>query len=254
MRFFRGLIWAGRGAALGLALLVPGLSGGTVALVMGFYRWLLSAISEINLQILLPLAFGMVGGVILGGRIMESLLEAYPGLVGSFLTGLILATGLGMGLKTRGVGALSFLLLGLFSGWAVAGLRPVLGSGEEAAYLALFLGGILSSMALVLPGVSGAAMLVVVGQYQRILLAVNNLDLSVLLIFSLGAVLGLVGVGRLVREALRRRGAETVAFLVGLMLGSIRVLWPSSWGLAESALLVLGLAGGLLLKGVKTDF
>ncbi len=242
--------WVGRGIALGVAVLVPGLSGGTVALIMGFYRSLLANLGEMRFSSALPLGAGILGGILGGSRVMERLLATHPDAVGFFLSGLVLAGGLCLvGRGTRPV-SLWALALGLFAGWLMAGSEWIAAVDAGTSKVWLFAGGFVASSALVVPGLSGASLLILVGQYDEILRAVNQMNLAVLWPFGLGVGLGVVAVGRLVLGALRTRERLVFPLLVGLMMGCVRALWPTEWSAVGMLLFALGSGLAVLFRGV----
>ncbi|MEL0274182.1 MAG: DUF368 domain-containing protein, partial [Pontimonas sp.] len=234
---------------IGLAEIVPGVSGGTVALIVGVYQTLIRSASslvkalmaglrsgpsasrdswrDISWSIVLPVGIGMVTGIFLGAWLLEPVLEDYPVLTRAVFAGLILAS---LWVPLQMVG----------SRWTPALVLAALASAS-AVFFALGLPGAslpsdsllwvapaaaLAVCALVLPGVSGSYLLLTLGMYEPTLSAVNDRDVAYLAVFVLGALLGLGVFVRGLQWLLANHFAITLAIMTGLMLGSLRALWP----------------------------
>lgn len=242
--------WGIRGVLLGLAMVVPGLSGGTVALAGGFYRQLIDALARPRAGQVTPLAMGAAAGVVGGSRIIALALAAAPDHTGALMAGIVIAASLSI-LHRAGVAPVMVLWFGAgtAAGWTVSGmnLAPAVSVGGQAA--AIFIGGLVSSAAMVLPGISGASMLVMVGQYGSVLEALGRWDLLLLAAFVLGAAAGLLTVSRAVRAFLTHWPAATLLFLGGVMLGSARGLWPGSMNPGTIVVMAAGAVAVAFLKG-----
>jgi len=237
-----------RGALIGLAEIVPGVSGGTIALIVGVYRALISSaahvvggvvalargrvsesraeFSGVSFAVVLPVLVGMVGGIFAGAALLEPVLENYPLHTRAVFAGLILAS---LWVPFRMVGAwdgktvvlagaaavVTFFLTGIP---AVSAVSPSLWAVAPAAALAV--------CALVLPGVSGSFILVTLGMYQPTLQAVNDLNFAYLGVFVAGAAIGLALFVRVLQHLLSNFHRVTLAIMTGLMAGSLRALWP----------------------------
>jgi putative membrane protein len=232
--------------AMGSADIVPGVSGGTIALLLGIYETLLGSIRSLTdrafleallqrrlrdalemvpWRFLLALGSGILLAALTLARVLSWLLENQPVFLWSFFTGLVLAS--------------VFVVTGRVPGWNVPRLLQF-AIGAAGAYLLvgmvpaqtpetplfLLLSGALAICAMILPGISGAFILVLLGKYQYVLDAVNNMDVVTIAIVGVGAIAGLVSVARLLSWLLARYHDATMAFLGGLMLGSLRKLWP----------------------------
>lgn len=236
------------GFAMGIAELVPGFSGGTVALVAGIYERLIASIRQgartlsllvrgrpkdalrallaIDWAFVTVLLVGMFTAVLLLASTLERLLEQRPAELRGVFLGLILGASLVALRQLREpsarhalVGAASavafFVLLG-FSRGAIT---------EPSAWWFL-LGGGLSIMAWILPGVSGSFLLVVLGLYTGVIGALSDRDLALMALFAIGALLGLAAFSTLLNWVLAHYHDLLLAILIGLMVGSARVLWP----------------------------
>lgn len=268
-----------KGLLMGSADVIPGVSGGTVALLVGIYEELINSISRLteadvwqNLRrgdvraLIATLPWRFLGVLFLGimtavlslAHVLESWLANYPVAVWSVFFGLIAASVVSV--RTRvsrwylpTYGAFAF---GTVLAFGLVGLSPV---SSPTAWWFLVLSGFIAICALILPGISGAFILVLLGKYERILAAVTNLDIFVLACVAVGAVLGLLSIARLLRWTLTRYHDLTIALLCGFMLGSLRKVWPwqalDGRGLlvnvappaTTDALIALGLAGAAFL-------
>ncbi|MEO4047542.1 DUF368 domain-containing protein [Pseudomonas sp. CAU 1711] len=233
-----------KGMAMGAADVVPGVSGGTVAFISGIYDELLRSIASVpealmlllrgrivdawrmaNATFLLVLLSGILTSVFSLARLITWLLAHHPIPVWSFFFGLILvschlvAREIERWNWTRGV---SFLLGGAFAWWITVA-APVQWGNDP---LSLFLAGAIAICAMILPGISGSFLLVLMGLYATVLGAVKSLDLAVLAVFAGGCLVGILSFARLLSWLLARYRDLTLAFLTGLMLGSLNKVWP----------------------------
>jgi putative membrane protein len=233
-----------KGLAMGAVDVVPGFSGGTVALITGIYDKLLSSFSAspqalmlflrgrikdawavCNATFLLTVLLGVLTSVFTLARLISYLMLEHPVLLWSFFFGLVLVS---VYLVGREVVLWSLSRLMVFaSGLALAVWITLAAPLQLAADpLILFLAGAIAISAMILPGISGSFILVLLGLYPVVLGAVKNLDLVVLAVFSGGCVLGLMTFSRLLSWLLQHVRDITLAFLAGLMLGSLGKVWP----------------------------
>jgi putative membrane protein len=247
------------GFLMGTADLVPGVSGGTIALVLGIYERLVDSIREgssalgalirgdlrrfrehlsrVEWVFLLPLLAGIFLAVVTLARFLDHQLEERPTVLAGLFFGLVVGSVV-VAWKLIREPSLTSGLLGL----AVAvSLFVVLGLGEEAAVvdpslLVFFGSGALAICAMILPGISGSLILLLVGMYAAVLEAVNQRDLLVVGVFLLGAIVGLAFFSQVLHWALRHHHDLILGGLVGLMAGSLRVLWPWPGGVESSQL------------------
>ncbi len=241
-----------RGIAMGIAEVIPGVSGGTIAFITGIYKKLLESITAINLKtlrlifkgnivevfkrvngaFLVFLFVGMIIGVLGGVFGISYFLENYPEIIWGLFFGLILASVPYMlGHITKKSTSNIFLMLLAASGaYLITCLVPAAGSEN---YIYIFFGGTLAICALVLPGISGSFILLLLGLYSLIIptlktfLQSPNLDSFVILAcFGCGCLFGLVFFSRLVSAAFEKHHDPTIAILSGFMLGSLNKIWP----------------------------
>lgn len=233
-----------KGIAMGAADVVPGVSGGTVAFISGIYDELLRSIASVpaaalmllrgrivaawqaaNATFLLVLLLGIMTSVLSLARLITYLLVEHPIPVWSFFFGLILIS---THLVVREIQrwnwtrALSFVLGAAFAYWIT--VASPLQWGQDP--FSLFLAGAIAICAMILPGISGSFLLVLMGLYSFVLTAVKELDFSVLLVFASGCLVGIVSFAGILRWLLVRWRDLTLAFLTGLMIGSLNKVWP----------------------------
>ncbi|MFN2321502.1 MAG: DUF368 domain-containing protein [Trueperaceae bacterium] len=239
-----GTLW--RGALMGLADVVPGVSGGTMALLLGVYPRLIAALAAltgattwralvdrrwaaawraIDGTFLATLLLGIGLMVVAAAGVVEAALHAYRPWVYATFFGLVAASGVVVlrFVRTRGPVQIAAFLGTALVAAIVVGLAPT--STPEAAWF-LAVAGAIGICALVLPGVSGAFLLVLLGQYERVLGAIASADLATLAPFALGAGIGLLGFARLLARWLRHAPDTTHAVLAGFLFGSLRRVWP----------------------------
>jgi putative membrane protein len=235
-----------RGMAMGAADIVPGVSGGTMALILGIYERLIlslrnlarppfltnllkgrlrAAVAAVDGLFLLALIAGIGTSVVALSRLLSAWLEARPVFVHAFFFGLILASVVLVARRIRRPSSASWALfaLGAVTAYLVVGLTPT--QTPEAPWF-LFLSGALAISALLLPGISGAFVLVLLGKYEFVLDAVNRADAAALGSVAAGAVVGLLSFAQVLGWLFRRYHDATLALLSGVMLGSLRKVWP----------------------------
>ncbi|MGA0818261.1 MAG: DUF368 domain-containing protein [Schleiferiaceae bacterium] len=230
-----------KGIAMGAADVVPGVSGGTVAYLTGIYQRLLDAIhaaggsmwtalrrdgvvaawKAVDGWFLVALLGGIGTSIITLSKGVRWGLDHHPLVVWSFFLGLIVAS-------------LRMLARDLRGGWALLVVGAALGfllSSMPAGHAELspgytFISGFLAICAMILPGISGSFILVLLGAYEPILDALHERDLGVVAVFGIGAVLGLLSFGRLLRWLFQRFERATVALMTGFIAGSLTKVWP----------------------------
>ena len=235
-----------RGAAMGTADLVPGVSGGTVALITGIYPRLLGAVTSVDaaairllLQgqwsglwrhvdgaFLLPLMLGIASAIFGLAGTLKVLLETQPLFVWSFFCGLVLVSSLSL-IRTEITRLtpmiVTMALLGVVA-MLVLGLGPGVSFPQHSA--GFFVAGLFGICAMILPGISGSFILLLLGMYGPIITAVADREAVPLLIFAAGCGVGLLSFSRFLSFVLSRARSATLALLVGFLLGSLVILWP----------------------------
>jgi putative membrane protein len=269
-----------RGVLIGIAEVIPGVSGGTLALITGIYSRLLNNIDllfkslrnitnpkimarnliALEWKFLIPVFIGMAIALITTASFMEGLLESNPIELRAVFAGLV-AAGIyipyKMSVKVNGDnwGLRDYLLalIGALAAFFLTGLPQ--GEVSNPGPILIFFSAAIAICALVLPGISGSFLLLTIGMYSATIGALNDRDLQYLLIFALGALLGLASFVSLLKFLLSQRARPTLVLLAGLMLGSLRALWPwqgedrelvSPYS-SELTALLLFLAGALIV-------
>ncbi|MBS1352043.1 MAG: DUF368 domain-containing protein [Coprobacter sp.] len=234
-----------KGMGMGAADVVPGVSGGTIAFIVGIYDELIDSIKSINMHslkllftgqitafwkainanFLLSLLFGIAVSILSLAKLMTYLLVNEPVLVWSFFFGLVLASTwfVSKDIKERNWKT----ILGFIAGAVIAYYITIATPAETStSLLFIFLCGAIAICAMILPGISGSFILVLLGKYFYIMEAVNKLDLIVLGVFAFGALLGITSFSRVLSYALKHFRNITLSVLTGFMLGSLNKVWP----------------------------
>ncbi|WP_347173984.1 DUF368 domain-containing protein [Polaribacter uvawellassae] len=235
-----------KGMAMGAADVVPGVSGGTIAFISGIYEELLTSISNVNLSLLktlksngikaawkqvngsflLSLFIGIFVSIVSLAKAIKWMLENEPIMLWSFFFGLVLASIIYIAKQITKWNTLTFVLLVLGAGLAyyITTLNPLV--TESSSSLFLFLAAALAICAMILPGISGAFILVLLGAYKPVLAAVNNRDFTTIAIVAAGAVVGLLTFSRVLKWLFTKFKNYTLAVLTGFIIGSLNKIWP----------------------------
>lgn len=234
-----------KGIAMGAADVVPGVSGGTIAFISGIYEELITSINNISLEtlkilkkegfkkawdhingnFLIALFAGIAISVLSLAKLIKWLLEFHPILLWSFFFGLVVASIFFVGkqiTKWNPQAIISFII-GAGVAYYITTLPPM---HENGGALYLFFSGALAICAMILPGISGAFILVLLGAYGRILEAVDTLDFKTIAIVGLGAIFGLLSFSKLLKYLFTNYKNVTLAILTGFILGSLNKIWP----------------------------
>ncbi len=235
-----------RGFAMGAADVVPGVSGGTMAFILGIYEELLNSIKRfasidtikmllgfklkeafdvLPWRFLAAVAFGIVLAIATLARFLEWTLENHPVLLWSFFFGLVVASIITVSKRVTAwnTNAIIGVIIGTIVGYLVVGLVPVETPND---LWFLFLSGAIAICAMILPGISGSFLLVLMGKYEYILSAVSSLDIVTIAAVGAGAALGLVSFAQVLSWLFKKYPNVTIALLIGLMIGSLRKIWP----------------------------
>lgn len=250
-----------RGLLMGVAEVLPGISGGTVALIIGIYERVVFSASQavkgfllfvsfrkanwtkarekfnhIDWSLLIPLLIGMVIAILGSSAAVYPLIIAFPTITSAAFAGLILAS-LVVPIKLSGGNwqAKHFLIAALAAGFAFTLTSIPRSTDTEPSEILIFISAALAICALSLPGVSGSNVLIAMGMFTPVLLAVNTLDFRYLGIFMLGAIVGFASFVGVLQWLLENRRKSTFVVMAGLMFGSVRALWP--WQTESGALL-----------------
>jgi putative membrane protein len=235
-----------KGMAMGAADVVPGVSGGTIAFISGIYEELLGSISNVNLDLfktlknegfkaawkqlngsfLLSLFVGIFISIISLAKAIKFLLENEPILLWSFFFGLVLASVIYIAKQISNWNSISILvlILGAFSAYYVTTLNPLV--SENSSLLFMFLAGAIAICAMILPGISGAFIMVLLGAYKPILSAVSDRDYKTIAVVFFGAIVGLLSFSKVLKWLFANYKNYTLAVLTGFIIGSLNKIWP----------------------------
>lgn len=230
---------------MGMADVVPGVSGGTIAFISGIYEELIGSIrrfdieavrllvrfrfrefwSHVNGRFLLPVFLGIAVAIFSLARLMTFFLKNHPIGIWSFFFGLIIASAI---LVSKQIGKWNVrTVVALLTGAALAWWITVASPAETPdTWWFVMLSGAIAICAMILPGISGAFILLLLGKYQFIMHAVSDLNIPVIAVFAIGAVAGIISFSHLLTWLLKRWHDATIAVLMGFMLGSLNKVWP----------------------------
>lgn len=235
-----------KGIAMGAADVVPGVSGGTIAFISGIYEELLTSISNINFTLMktlknegLKAAWKQLNGnflfflflgigisIISLAKAIKWMLENEPILLWSFFFGLVLASIIYVGKQITkwNVGVVFSLILGAALAFYITTLTPMINDNSSPWFL--FFAGAVAVCAMILPGISGAFILVLLGAYKPVLEAVNSRDVLTISLVAFGAIFGLLSFSRVLKWLFAKFKNLTLAVLTGFILGSLNKIWP----------------------------
>lgn len=231
---------------MGSADIVPGVSGGTIALITGIYGHLIESISKIKFGFVKPLLKGDFNGfltelfeeidfkffipLVLGigiafltlAKVVTYCMDVYPAWTYSFFLGLIIASAVILFRKLNEINLknILFALLGCILTFIFVSLNPI---AANHSLPILFVSGMIAICAMILPGISGSFLLLLLGQYKYMLNALHQLHFSEIIVFVVGAVIGILGFSKILNYLLKHYEEFTMAFLIGVMLGSLKV-------------------------------
>ena len=234
-----------KGIAMGVSDIIPGISGGTVALLLGIYKNLIKSLKsvnkktffyfltlnynklshQLNFKFLIPVFFGIITSIIFFSKIISFLITDHKILLFSFFFGLIFFSSLKIiyDLKPKSSKSYLIIILGFSFGFFISLINPI---NTSDSFLSIFLSGFIAISAMLLPGISGSYILLMIGKYEFMLESISNLYLENILIFSIGALLGILCFSKIIYWLLNKYYNTTIFFLSGLMLGALNKVWP----------------------------
>ncbi len=268
--------WFAKGFGIGAANVIPGVSGGTIALITGIFERLINALKSFNLKslkllfklklkdfiketdlfFLTTVLFGALLSILTFARLLEYLFDAYPVYVWAYFFGLIFASVYFVGRtieKYNFAVILSFIIGTGIAVW-ISFMNP---ATENDAFYFLFICGIVAIISMILPGLSGSFVLILMGNYTLILHSVNVLDFKVLLPVAIGAAIGLPAFSNVLSWVYKKFKDQTIASLTGFILGSLFILWPwktEHYLLGEDGLEILNKNGEKIISGYERFF
>ncbi len=253
--FTKNIMVAVKGACMGAADVIPGVSGGTIAFIMGIYDEFVGSLASINAEavkllfsgkfkefwkhingsFLLSLVIGIGCSVIALAGLMQYLLNFHPIQTWAFFFGLIVASSIFIirGIEGWNLREVLFLIFGVILGIVICTLTPT--QTPDALWF-IFLSGAIAICAMILPGISGSFILLILGKYEFIMSAITNLvsginigtNLLIIGIFGIGAVTGILAFSKFLHWLLARWQKETMIVLAGFIIGSLVKVWPWS--------------------------
>ncbi len=235
-----------KGIGMGAANVIPGVSGGTIALITGIFETLINSIksfdlkairfilkgdfngffNRVNMSFLLSVFFGIFISILTLARILGYLFENYSVYIWAYFFGLILASVYFVG---RRIEKVDFrVVITFLAGTLIAVLLSVLNpASENTSTYYLVLCGVVAICSMILPGLSGSFVLILMGNYELIFIkSVNDFDMGVLIPVVVGAVLGLLAFSHILSWIFKRYKDQTISLLAGFILGSLSILWP----------------------------
>ncbi|WP_053217431.1 DUF368 domain-containing protein [Virgibacillus senegalensis] len=261
-----------RGLLMGASDVVPGVSGGTIAVILGIYDRLIASVNGFfskewkrHLGFLFPLGVGIIGAILLLANVIEWLFDHYPGPTQFFFLGLI-------------IGVLPFLfhkadakhnfkvkhVILLLVGAALIASIAFFPAEEPdqitnldiGTYVYLFFAGFIASSAMVLPGISGSLILLIIGAYTTIIHAIKDFQLDIIFVVGAGILIGIVVMSKIIHYFMARYPSATYALVIGLVIGSVAVIfpgWPKDLEFVIISIIAfaVGLAAAVLLGRVE---
>lgn len=239
-----------KGIGMGSADVVPGVSGGTIALITGIYEELLTSINSFDAQafrllftlkfrefwikinggFLLPLVSGILLSALSLAKLITYLLDQHPIQIWSFFFGLIIISSISVAKEIKLWNFYTVLngVLGIAIAYTITIITPA-STPNELWFV--FVSGAIAICAMILPGISGSFILLILGKYAYIMAALKNLDTTIIVVFLIGCIIGLFTFSRLISWFLNRFHNYAMALLAGFMVGSLNKIWP--WKKAE---------------------
>jgi len=246
-----------KGMAMGISDLIPGISGGTIALLLGIYKDFISSLksinyksfiylikfdfkklnNQLNLCFLLPVFFGILSSIFIFSSLISFLLLDYKILLFSFFFGLIFFSSIRLVSNLNPSSTLDFLtvFVGLVIGLSFFFVSSISSSNS---IFSIFLAGFIAISAMLLPGISGSYILLILGKYEFMLDSISSFNWINILIFSLGAIAGILSFSKMIHYLLKNYYRSTIFFLSGLMMGALNKVWP--WQLDNKIVLPEG--------------
>ncbi len=257
-----------RGLFMGTADTMPGVSGGTIALITGIYERLIHSISKINFEfvkpllkghlhesktifkkeidfeLFIPLLLGIGIAILSMSRLMQFLLTNYITYTYAVFSGLILASAYIVYTEIDGFSVKNFIfgIIGFVFAFIFVGLNPI---QANHSLLIIFFSGFVAICAMILPGISGAFVLLLLGQYEYMINALNKFSINEIITFVVGAGLGILSFSRILDYLLKNHESITMSFLVGLMLGTLRMPYQKI-SIADNSAIIFSVLLGII--------
>ncbi|MCA0972605.1 DUF368 domain-containing protein [Halobacillus litoralis] len=251
-----------RGMLMGASDIVPGVSGGTIAVVLGIYDRLIEAINGLfskewkeHLKFLIPLGLGVGTAILLLANLINFLFDNYPEPTQYFFLGLIIGVLPYLTHKADmkhnfhgkhyGILILGAIIVGSMAFFQTAETDPI-ENFSASTYVLLFFSGFIASSAMILPGISGSFILYLIGIYSTVTTGIEEFNFTIIGVVGVGIVLGIISMSKIVKYFLENHTSGTFALIIGLVIGSVFVVFP---GIPEMQTLIVSVVtflGGLL--------
>lgn len=234
-----------KGMGMGAADVVPGVSGGTIAFITGIYEKLIFSIKSINIKSLgmllkgnfkefsdtinLPFLMSLMTGIAISvfslAKIISYLLKNYAVLTWAFFFGLIIASAVIILKKVQkwNISTIVSLIVGIVSAYLITTVTPAT-TPDHLGFI--FICGMIAICAMILPGISGAFLLLMLGKYSYMMTAIETLNIQVLIIFFAGAAIGIISFSNVLAFFLKNFHNQTISVLSGFMIGALNKVWP----------------------------
>ena len=265
--------WFAKGFGIGAANVIPGVSGGTIALLTGIFERMIDALKSFNLKalrllfklkfkdfakqtdlkFLLVVFLGVAVSIFTIARLLEYLFDNFPIFVWAYFFGLILASVYFVGKtveKYTLAVIISFIVGTAIAVW-ISFMNP---ATENSSFYFLIICGVVAVISMILPGLSGSFVLILMGNYTLILHSVNVLDFEVLLPVMIGAIIGLPAFSNVLSWVYKKFKNQTIASLTGFIFGSLLILWPwknEEYLIGENGMEVLNKEGEKIISGYE---
>lgn len=261
--------WANffKGIAISISQIVPGVSGGTIAMILGIYDKLIHAVNNIvkdfknQYRILLEVGVGAIIGIFLFSNIVKKLLDNYPIPLGYFFIGVILGGAPLMYKKAtekqRSKRGIIFLILGIIAVMLMSGNyksnSELITSLTIVNFIWLFIGGFIIAIALILPGISGSFMLLILGLYNTVINSITEFNIPILIPIVLGGLVGTIATAKAIDRLLNKFPNETYMIILGFILGSIVEVFPGFNGIESVVGIILGIIGFVFIYFISRN-
>lgn len=234
-----------KGFAMGTANVIPGVSGGTIALITGIFERLINSLKSFNMQAIkllfkrdfkafvahtdfqffIVIMLGIVASIFTVAKLLSFLFDNYPVFIWSYFFGLIIASIwlVGKTISKYNASVFLFLILGTAIAASITILSP---ARENDSFIYLVICGVVAVCSMILPGISGSFVLVLMGNYELVLRSINELNIINLAAIGIGCAIGLPAFSHLLSWLYKKFKNQTVAILTGFILGSLAVIWP----------------------------
>jgi len=245
-----------KGMAMGAADAVPGISGGTIALLLGIYEKLINTIGNINISLLkdlksngftyfwqklngnflLSLIIGIGISLITFVKITAYLFDKYPILIWSFFLGLVIATiyVIYKLIKSWNYINIIFVIISTLISFYLTKINAIDNINISLSYI--LISGIIAASAMIIPGISGALILVILGLYSTMINAVNTLEFDKIITFTSGAIIGLLSFSKIIKWMFSKNSSLTYSIVLGFVIGSLSKVWPWKSELGQNIL------------------